>query len=113
MACLIKVFNAFALTACSTMGTKVDPNALASFTKGKTTYSEVITALGEPNQSTVNANGEKILTYSYSKTRMNPATMIPLVGLFVTPADIKSSTVILNFDKNSVLSDYSLSNGQY
>jgi uncharacterized protein YceK len=52
------------LTACSTMGTKVDPNALASFTKGKTTYSEVITALGEPNQSTVNANGEKILTYS-------------------------------------------------
>lgn len=101
------------LTACTTMGTKIDPNALASFTKGKTTCSEVITVLSEPNQSTVNANGENILIYSYSKTRMNPATIIPLAGLFVTPADTKNSTVILNFDKNSILSDYSLSNGKY
>jgi hypothetical protein len=100
------------LTACMSMGTKVETKDLTGFTKGKTTYSEVVNRLGTPTQSTVNSDGTKTAIYFYTEAQAKAATFIPIVGMFAGGADSENTTVTLTFDQHSVLSNYSSSTGQ-
>jgi outer membrane protein assembly factor BamE (lipoprotein component of BamABCDE complex) len=99
------------LTACMSYGTKVDQEQVAQFVKGKTTYAEVIQELGKPTYSTVNSDGTRMLMYSYSQRQMNAANFIPYVGMFTGGMQSENTNVMLSFDKNSVLTDYTASEG--
>jgi hypothetical protein len=99
------------LNACTSYGTKVDQGKLSQFVKGKTTYAEVIQQLGKPTQSTVNSDGIRTISYTYGQSQANAASFIPIVGIFVGGAESEYTTVTLNFDKNSILTDYSASEG--
>ena len=94
-------------------GTKVDQDKVSQFVKGKTTYNEVIQRIGKPTNSTINADGTKTLTYSYMQHQMNPISFIPIVGLFARGGETEDTTVLLYFDSNSILTNYSASEGQY
>src|SRR5262245_9411860 len=96
----------FAFTACVSMGTKVDQDKLAQFEKGKTTYAEVIQQLGKPTQSTLNADGSRRLLYTYMQSQAKAANFIPIVGAFTGGADTENTSVMLEFDQNSVLTNY-------
>ncbi len=108
---LTMLITTIILTSCMSYGTKVDQEKVSKFVKGKTTYSEVVQQLGKPTDQTVNSDGTKTLTYHYMQHQMDAASFIPYVGLFVGGSQTESTTVILNFDKNSVLVDYSASEG--
>jgi len=99
------------LTACMSYGTKVDQDKVSQFVKGKTTYNEVIQRIGKPTNSTINADGTKTLTYSYMQHQMNPISFIPIVGLFARGGETEDTTVLLYFDSNSILTNYSASEG--
>ena len=101
----------FAFTACMSMGTKVDQDKLARFEKGKTTYAEVIQQLGKPTQSTLNSDGSRIVVYTYVQSQAKAANFIPIVGAFTGGADTENTSVMLNFDKDSVLTNYSATQG--
>jgi hypothetical protein len=109
---LIIVAATLILTACMSIGTKVETKDLSSFTKGRTTYNEVTSKLGEPSQATVNSDGTKTAVYFYTEAQAKAATFIPIVGMFAGGADSKNTIVTLIFDQNSVLSNYSSSTGQ-
>ena len=100
-----------ALTSCMSMGTKVDQEKMAQFVKGKTTYTEVIQQLGKPTQSTMNSDGSRMVVYTYVQSQMRAANFIPIVGAFTGGADTENTSVTLNFDKDSLLTNYSASQG--
>jgi len=100
-----------AFTSCVSMGTKVDQEKMAQFVKGKTTYTEVIQQLGKPTQSTMNSDGSRMVVYTYVQSQMRAANFIPIVGAFTGGADTENTSVTLNFDKDSLLTNYSASQG--
>jgi outer membrane protein assembly factor BamE (lipoprotein component of BamABCDE complex) len=108
---LFLIIALFALSACVSMGTKVDQEKVSQFETGKTTYVEVIQQLGKPTQSTMNSDGTRTLTYMYMQSQLKAANFIPVVGAFVGGTESETTTVTLNFDKNSLLTDYTASEG--
>lgn len=104
--CLAMAAVAVLLGACASTGTKVDQAALSGFERGKTTYTEVVTALGAPSQDAVNADGARQVIYSYAQATMRPETFIPYIGPLVGGMDTKSTAVVLKFDRAGILQDY-------
>ena len=100
-----------ALTACASSGVKVDQAKVEALQKGRTTYDEVIRDFGPPTGRTVSADGHKILTYSYFSMQTRPENFVPVVGLFFGGADHEMSMVMLTFDRNNILSDYTSTSG--
>lgn len=102
-----------ALAACVSTGTQIKEDQLKSFEKGKTTITDVRTALGEPNSTALNPDGTRTLVYIYTQAQARPASFIPLVGAFVGGADSRSNMVMLRFDAAGVLLDYSSSESTF
>jgi len=88
---------ALVLTGCASSGTKVDPNTVATFIKGRTTVADAEAALGEPNGTSTAQDGSTTLIYTYARTSVRASTFIPYVGAFVGGADSKTQSTILSF----------------
>ncbi len=102
----------FALNACvSSMGTKIDQEKLSQFVKGKTTYTEVVQQLGKPAQNTINSDGTRTITYVYTQAHYKAAGFLPFAGAFTKIAESENTTAMLIFDKKSVLTNYTVSEG--
>ena len=96
------------LHGCSSAGTQVKQDQLSEFTKGKTSYQEVLAKLGQPNNVTTNPDGGREITYISTRTQPRAASFIPLVGSFVEGKDKTTSTAIFKFSKRAILEDYTL-----
>jgi outer membrane protein assembly factor BamE (lipoprotein component of BamABCDE complex) len=99
------------LSACMSMGKKVDQEKVSQFVKGKTTYAEVVQELGKPTQSTIHSDGTRTALYTYVQSQAKAASFIPIVGAFMGGADVESTTTTLSFDKKSVLTSYTATEG--
>jgi hypothetical protein len=97
---------------CAAYGTKVSEDQLTHFTRGQTTYAEVVQALGPPNQSTLHSDGTRNITYTYLQSQVRAANYIPIVGAFVQGADTEQTNVVLDFDARSILVSYTSTQGQ-
>ena len=99
IACLVVL----SLTACATTsGVKLDNEKLSHFVKGKTTYTEVVREIGEPDSlMTDDQFGLKIASYSYGHNKVDAASYIPYVGGLLGGSENERQTVQLQFDKNS------------
>ena len=75
------------LTSCVAVGTKVSEEQLMQFQRGKTTYAEVVHALGKPTHATLAMDGTRQVHYIYSQSQMRAANYIPIMGAFVRGAD--------------------------
>jgi outer membrane protein assembly factor BamE (lipoprotein component of BamABCDE complex) len=100
------------LTGCASTGVQVDEAAVAKFEPGKTTYVEVVKALGPPTTSMVRSDGHRVILYTYAQARMRAATLVPLVGLFAGGMDTTSSNVSFEFDTHGVMINDSTSQTQ-
>jgi hypothetical protein len=96
------VLAAAALCGCVSSGRPIDHARADAFVPGRTTYSEVVTALGPPN-GIMTSNGLRTVTYTHMTVRTNPATFIPVVGLFAGGSDVNTDTMAFSFDENNVL----------
>lgn len=82
------------LAGC-TVGKKVDNAQYQSFEEGKTTRSEIVAALGEPNGSSW-AGKDETLSYSFSAS--DKRAMIPVVGAILLAVDgVKSEVQVCGF----------------
>ena len=97
---------------CVSSGTKVDADQLAHFKPGVTTESEIIAALGPPNTSMTQPDGNKMDMYIHTAMKQNAANFIPYVGLFKGGASTDSETVTFTFDNRGVLKTTATSNSQ-
>lgn len=108
---LLIIIAIFSLSACMTTGTKVDQDTVSKFVKGKTTYDEVVQKLGKPNQSTIDSNGGRTISYMYAHAEANASNFIPIVGAFTGGASSEHTTVSLQFNKRNILVSYTSSEG--
>jgi outer membrane protein assembly factor BamE (lipoprotein component of BamABCDE complex) len=93
------------LAACAASGVQVSEQQAQSFQVGKSTYAEVVGALGDPTTSSIDTRGGRIATYSYSAVSARPQNFIPYIGPFVGGYDTKASAVTFTFDNRGVLTN--------
>ena len=106
---VINLFAAILLTAttaCSgSAGKMVTDSQLAQFQPGKTSYEQVVSALGSPDTTIKKSDGSFTAIYTYYAVTTRPETFIPVVGPFVGGADTKGHSVQIKFNPNGILAD--------
>ncbi len=108
----IVFFCGVLLCSCISAGTAVDQNKVSEFVRGKTTYSEVIAALGQPNADTVMQDGAHIIVYTHTQAAARPQSFIPIVGPLVAKADATTDSYTFTFNPSGVLVSYGATHAQ-
>jgi len=92
---VLAVLVAIAATGCSTeIGQKFNQEKMAEFKPGKTTYDEVVKALGAPISSNFISGGKKQCTWAHAHS----GPMLPFMSYSST-----SETVMYIFDVKGVM----------
>jgi hypothetical protein len=94
---------ALLVAGCASSGVKVTEEQAQSFQVGRSTYGEVIAALGEPTTVSTSSNGNRIAVYSYAAVSSRPQNFIPYIGPLVAGYDTRASAVTFTFDQRGVL----------
>ncbi len=98
---------AVVLGGCAASGVQVTEQQAQSFQVGRSTYSDVVAALGEPTEVSSSSNGNRVAVYSYSAVASRPQNFIPYIGPYISGYDSKSSAVTFVFDPKGVLQETS------
>jgi len=91
------------LAACMSTGVDVKPEQLANFLPGFSTFDDVTGQLGTPTSQVKLSNGSTILIYSFAASTPHPEGFVPFIGPLFAGGEIRSSTVLFEFDENGVL----------
>lgn len=103
---LVVALLGLAVAGCATVGREISDAQLETLRKGVTTETEAVATLGQPTSVMRLGDGSRRLTYSFAHAQARPESFIPVVGLAVGGSDVRSSVVILSFDRAGVLQDY-------
>lgn len=95
------------LVGCAATGKRVEEGQLLQFEKGKTTYYEVVAALGRPSASILTDTGTRQVLYTYSQVQLHWQNFVPLLDRLHQGSEAETTTVQLDFDAHSVLVSYS------
>jgi len=98
-----------ALAACSSSGVYVDEASAKSFTKGKSSISDVMQKLGKPTNKAIDSNGNTEIRYDYVEMQTRPETFIPYIGYAVGGADTRVNSATFAFNSKGILTDYKFS----
>lgn len=106
---MISVFfiSAFLISGCSTSGNQhlkkeIAQSLQSKIIKNKTTKSEIITALGEPETKTTLDSGNEEWTYSMDNNQFDATTFIPVVGLLTGGSQTQAKTLEIEFKGETV-----------
>lgn len=102
----VTVFAAL-LGGCAAAGVQVTDQQAQAFQVGRSTYADVVAALGEPTSTTSSSSGGRIAVYSYAAVSSRPQNYIPYIGRLVAGYDRKSSAVMFVFDPKGILTETS------
>ncbi len=91
------------MTGCVSTGVDVMPEQLENFLPGFSTVDDVTRQLGAPTSRAALSNGEMILVYSFATSKPHPESFIPFIGPLFAGGQIRSSTVLFEFDQDGVL----------
>jgi SmpA / OmlA family len=100
------------LAGCYAVGTKVSEDQLLTLEKGRTTYEQMVQALGKPNTVTLRDDGTRQAVYTYTQTQLRAQNFIPILAAFTQGADTEQTSVVLEFDSQARLVSYSSMSGQ-
>ncbi|EBQ9589077.1 hypothetical protein LHY28_004336 [Salmonella enterica] len=97
----------FLLSGCSTSGNQnlknETPQSLQSkIIKNKTTKTELLTKLGEPDTRTTLDSGNEQWRYFMYNNQFNASTFIPVVGLLTGGSQTQSKTLEIDFNGETV-----------
>lgn len=90
--------------------------------KGQTTQTEVITLLGSPNMVSKTKGGDEVWTYSKQSTDSSAESSAYGVGLILAgfsggksnrSSSVSTFDLIITFDNNDVVKDYSVVSSQF
>lgn len=97
----------FSISGCSTSGNQnlknETPQSLQSkIIKNKTTKTELLTMLGEPDTRTTLDSGSEQWRYFMYNNQFNASTFIPVVGLLTGGSQTQSKTLEIDFKGETV-----------
>ncbi|EBE4782480.1 hypothetical protein FHK17_24540 [Salmonella enterica] len=97
----------FLLSGCSTSGNQNLKNETlqslqSKIIKNKTTKTELLSKLGEPDTRTTLDDGNEQWKYFMSNNQFSATTFIPVVGLFTGGSQTQSKTLEIDFKGETV-----------
>ena len=114
---LIAVGLALLLGGCASAGNMAlkdenEKTVSSQIVEGKTTKNEVVARYGQPTSTTFTDGGNQVWTYRYAYATANAVSYVPIVGIFAGGAHVQSKELVLMFDKNDVVSKFSMRESQ-
>ncbi|SDG06194.1 outer membrane protein assembly factor BamE [Dyella sp. 333MFSha] len=98
------------LAGCATTtGRAFDQEAASRFADGRTTQTEVRTALGEPETKQDRGDGSSLWLYSYSESKASARDFIPFAGGDNHP---RRQMLSLVFDRRGILESHTSAQSQ-
>ncbi|QOL19894.1 outer membrane protein assembly factor BamE domain-containing protein [Candidatus Bodocaedibacter vickermanii] len=74
-----------------------------------TTATDIRNYLGSPLRVEHNSSGHEVWTYVFRKTDVKARTFVPIANLFSSEVDTSEKTLVITFDSNKYVSNYSIS----
>ncbi|HEX7803742.1 MAG TPA: outer membrane protein assembly factor BamE [Pseudoxanthomonas sp.] len=101
------------LTACASVGNTALKQETATtiadkITKGKTTQAQIREMLGSPSHTDFTDSGNQVWRYSYAQSKAMGRNFIPYANIFSSGANIESKDLVVFFDKDGVVQNYSM-----
>lgn len=101
------------LTACASMGNTALKQETATtiagkITKGQTTQAQIREMLGSPSHTDFTDSGNQIWRYSYAHSKAMGRNFIPYANLFSSGTNIESKELVVFFDKDGIVQNYSM-----
>lgn len=101
------------LSACASMGnTALQQETAATLaskiTKGQTTQTQIRDMLGSPSSADFTDSGNQIWRYTYAHSKAMGRNFIPYANIFSSGTNIASKELVVFFDKNGVVQNYSM-----
>ena len=84
----------------------------ANIVEGKTTQAQVKALFGEPNTTSFTDGGNDVYNYAFSRASAQGVNYIPIVNLFARGYDVNTKTLVILFNKDKIVSKYTLSETQ-
>jgi hypothetical protein len=111
---LISLLCACALAGCMSSGNESIADATGAsvagqLVKGKTTQADVRRLYGDPIKTAFSANGFETWEYEFTRLQSKPTNFIPYVNLVHSGAEGDKKALVVFFDKQKVLQDYTMS----
>jgi outer membrane protein assembly factor BamE (lipoprotein component of BamABCDE complex) len=91
------ILAALFFVGCASTGNNFDENKLSEIKKGETTEAQLTAMFGEPQNRSVNSDGQVIVTWMYAEATVKGESFIPYAGAFMggSRSKMKSLTVTL------------------
>ncbi|WP_407579467.1 hypothetical protein ACSR9E_03655 [Citrobacter koseri] len=107
------VISVFLTSGCSTSGNQrlkneTSQSLQSKIIKNKTSKSEIITELGEPDTRTTLDSGNEEWTYFMNNNQFDATTFIPVVGLLTGGSQSQARTLEIEF-KGEIVSKWTFS----
>lgn len=105
------------LSACATSGNvkmkdQTQSSISQQITEGKTTKSDVINILGQATKVGLTNEGTEVWTYEHSRATPHARNFVPFVRLVSSGADVKTKQLVIEFNKDSVVSKYTMTESE-
>ena len=110
---LIATFS-LGLVGCASVGNESMRNENSQsidskITKGTTTKEQIRSTFGNADKTSFTDSGNEIWTYVLSKATSKAINFVPIVGLFTGGADVEKKELVILFDQNSIVKNYTFS----
>jgi outer membrane protein assembly factor BamE (lipoprotein component of BamABCDE complex) len=114
---LVLILTASVLSACANSGNQLikdqsEASVEQKIHKGVSTQRDVRAAFGDPSSTSFTDNGNQLWNYEYARATPEAKDFIPVVNLFGTTADVNKKTLVVFFDANGVVKNFTLSSSQ-
>ncbi|MDA8093398.1 MAG: outer membrane protein assembly factor BamE [Betaproteobacteria bacterium] len=109
---------AAAVAGCTTVGNQqlaqaTHASVAAQIVRGKTTMGQVRQMFGDPLTTSFTDSGKAIWKYNLTSAHATAADFIPFVNAFKSEVKGKEKTLVVLFDKNNVVQNYTFSNSNF
>jgi outer membrane protein assembly factor BamE (lipoprotein component of BamABCDE complex) len=111
---LISLLSACVVAGCISSGNESIADATGAtvagqLIKGRTTQADVRKLYGDPLKTSFSANGFETWEYEFTRLQSKPTNFIPYINLVHSGAEGDKKTLVVFFDKNKVVQDFTMS----
>ena len=95
------ILGAF-LIGCASVGNNFDENKITQIKKGETTEAQLVEMFGQPQNRTVNSEGQTTLSWIYAESSVKGESFIPYAGAFMGGHNSKSKSLNVTLQDGKV-----------
>ena len=90
------------LAGCASVGNNFDDSKVSQIKKGETTEADLVQMFGQPQNRSVNSEGQTTLTWMYTQANVKGQSFIPFAGAFVGGTESKTKTLNVTLQDGKV-----------